>query len=43
MNNKKANKPFGANPRPSDRRLSANLVPEFADRGCRVDNAFSNF
>jgi hypothetical protein len=26
--------------RPSDRRLSAKLVPTFADRGCRVMNPY---
>jgi hypothetical protein len=29
--------------RPSDRRLSAKLVPTFADRGCRVVSAADSF
>jgi hypothetical protein len=29
----------GTIPRPSDRRLSAKVVPTFADRGCRVVSA----
>jgi hypothetical protein len=36
---KKNSVAFSPQVRPSDRRLSAKLVPTFADRGCRVVSA----